>query len=117
MSKEQIIADGTTLGVVGVGVMGQTLLRGLLASGLVARDRLWAGDKNAATCESASEALGIPVKTDFQQCVPSADLVLVCVKPLDAAAVMNTLVHSGMRPTTLLISILAGVSTESWNLF
>lgn len=112
MSKEQIIADGTTLGVVGVGVMGQTLLRGLLASGLVARDRLWAGDKNAATCESASEALGIPVKTDFQQCVPSADLVLVCVKPLDAAAVMNTLVHSGMRPTTLLISILAGVSTE-----
>jgi pyrroline-5-carboxylate reductase len=112
MTKEPIIADGTTLGVVGAGVMGQTLLRGLLASGLVPRDRLWAGDKNEATCETAGEALGIPVSTDFQQCVPSADLILMCVKPLDAGAVLTTLVHSGLRPTTLLISILAGVSTE-----
>jgi len=112
MSQEPIIADGMTLGVVGAGVMGQTLLRGLLANGLIARDRLWAGDKNAATCESASEALGIPVQNDFRQCVPTADIILACVKPLDAAAVMTTLVHSGMRPTALLISILAGVSTE-----
>ncbi|SPF43254.1 Pyrroline-5-carboxylate reductase [Candidatus Sulfopaludibacter sp. SbA4] len=112
MSTEQIIADGATLGVVGAGVMGQTLLRGLLANGLVPRDRLWAGDKNAATCESASEALGIPVQKEFQQSIPAADVILACVKPLDAAAVMTTLVHAGMRPTTLLISILAGVSTE-----
>jgi pyrroline-5-carboxylate reductase len=112
MSEKQIIADGATLGVVGVGVMGQTLLRGLLGNGLVARERLWAGDKNAGTCESASEALGIPVTKDFQQCVPSADLILICVKPADAGAVLSTLVDSGLRPETLLISILAGVSTE-----
>lgn len=112
MSQEPIIADGATLGVVGAGVMGQTLLKGLLASGLVSRDRVWAGDKNTSTCETASEALGISVSADFQQCVPTADLILVCVKPLDAAAVLNTLVHSGLRPETLLISILAGVSTE-----
>jgi pyrroline-5-carboxylate reductase len=101
-----------TLGVVGAGVMGQTLIKGLLASGLIARQRLWAGDKNAATCESARQALEIPVETDFSRRVPTADLILICVKPADAATVMTALVKAGLRPRTLLISILAGVSTE-----
>lgn len=112
MSSEPVIADGMTLGVIGAGVMGQTLLRGLLSGGLVPSDRLWAGEKHATACEIASQTLGIPVKTDYGPSVPTADLILVCVKPLDAAAVMSTLVHAGMRPETLLISILAGVSTE-----
>lgn len=107
-----IIAAGMTLGVVGAGVMGQTLIRGLLASGLISRERLWAGDKNAATCESASAALGIPVRADFHASVPTADMILACVKPLDAAAVMATLVKAGLRTPTLLVSILAGVSTQ-----
>ena len=101
-----------TLGVIGAGVMGQTLIKGLLASGLIARERVWAGEKNAATCESASRVLGIPVEADFPSRVPTADLILVCVKPADAAAVMTALVKAGLRPGTLLISILAGVSTE-----
>lgn len=112
MFSEQLIADGKTLGVIGAGVMGQTLLRGLLGGGLVSSDRLWAGEKHAAACEIAGQALGIPVKTDYQPSVPTADLILVCVKPLDAAAVMTSLVRAGLRPETLIISILAGVSTE-----
>jgi phosphoglycerate dehydrogenase-like enzyme len=35
-----LIADGMTLGVIGAGVMGQTLIKGLLASGLIARERV-----------------------------------------------------------------------------
>ena len=111
-SQPPIIADGMTLGVVGAGVMGQTLLRGLLASGLIPPARLWAGDKNALTCEAASKDLGISVKTEFHPCVPAADLILVCVKPLDAAAVMTALTASGLHKDTLVISILAGVSTD-----
>jgi hypothetical protein len=41
-----IVADGMTLGVIGAGVMGQTLLSGLIDSGVITKDRLWAGDKN-----------------------------------------------------------------------
>jgi pyrroline-5-carboxylate reductase len=111
-AETPLIADGMTLGVIGAGVMGQTLIKGLLASGLIARERVWAGEKNAATCESASRVLGIPVEADFPSRVPTADLILVCVKPADAAAVMTALVKAGLRPGTLLISILAGVSTE-----
>lgn len=119
MPKEQqlsaetsIIADGTTLGVAGAGVMGRTLIRGLLASGIIEPSRLWAGDKNTAACEAATAELGIPVEAEYQNRVPTADLVLVCVKPADAAAVLTALRDAGLRRDTLLISILAGVSTE-----
>ena len=107
-----VIAAGKTLGVVGAGVMGRTLIRGLLTSGLIARDRLWAGDKNAAACETAAQELEIPVDVAYQPHVAGADLILMCVKPKDAGAVLDSLRHAGLRPDTLLISILAGVSTE-----
>jgi pyrroline-5-carboxylate reductase len=107
-----VIADGMTLGVIGAGVMGQTLIRGLITSGVVAKDRIWAGDKNAASCAKAAEALGVPAETDFQQRIPTADLILMCVKPADAPVVLSTLRNAGLRRETLLISILAGVSTD-----
>jgi pyrroline-5-carboxylate reductase len=114
MSKQQepVIAAGTTLGVVGAGVMGQTLIRGLLASGLIERNNLWAGDKNADASERVSRELGIPVETDFQARVPTAGLILICVKPADAPVVLATLRNAGLRRETLLISILAGVATD-----
>ena len=121
MSKEQeqsthkevpVITDGMTLGVVGAGVMGQTLLRGLLTSGVVPRDRIWAGDKNGFACETVSRELQIPVEVDYHGRVPTADLILICVKPADAPVAMTALRNAGLRHETLLISILAGVSTD-----
>jgi pyrroline-5-carboxylate reductase len=107
-----VIGEGATLGVIGAGVMGQTLLRGLLSGKLIAHDRVWAGDKKPATCAAASEALGITVESDFHARVPGADLILLCVKPNDAPVVLATLRNAGLRRETLLISILAGVGTD-----
>jgi pyrroline-5-carboxylate reductase len=113
MSKQSpVITEGATLGVVGAGVMGRTLIRGLLGSGLIPRGRLWAGDKNGSACEAAGQELEIPVEVDYQNRVPTADLILLCVKPADAPVVMATLRNAGLRRETLLISILAGVSTD-----
>lgn len=110
--KHTVIADGRTLGIIGAGVMGQTLAKGLIESGLIEPERLWAGDKSAAACETARHTLHIPVETGFGGRVPAADIILVCVKPGDAAAVMTGLLEAGLCADTLLISILAGVSTE-----
>ena len=44
--------------------------------------------------------------------MPDADLILLCVKPADAPVVLATLRNAGLRRETLLISILAGVSTD-----
>ena len=107
-----VIADGLTLGVIGAGVMGRTLIRGLLSSGLIARERIWAGDKNGAACESAGQELEIPVEVAFQGRVATSDLILLCVKPADAPMALAALRDAGLRRETLLISILAGVSTD-----
>jgi len=119
MSKKQeaasavsVIGEGATLGVIGAGVMGQTLLRGLLAGKLVAHDHVWAGDKNPGTCEAASAALGVPVEPDFSARVSGADLILLCVKPNDAPVALAGLRNAGLRRETLIISILAGVGTD-----
>src|SRR5215471_6888940 len=92
-----VVADGMTLGVIGAGVMGQTLIRGLVTSGVVEKDRIWAGDKNPSTCSTTTEALGVPAETDFKHRVPSADLILMCVKPADAPVVLATLRNAGLR--------------------
>jgi pyrroline-5-carboxylate reductase len=83
-----VVADGMTLGVIGAGVMGQTLIQGLISSGVISKDRVWAGDKNSAACSKAAEALDVPVETEFQHRVPTSDLILICVKPADAPIVL-----------------------------
>lgn len=93
--------------------MGRTLARGILASGLIPRERMWAGDKHASVCQSAAQELGIPVELDYRARIPTADLLLLCVKPGDAAKALATLREGGLRPSTLLISILAGVTTTA----
>lgn len=111
-NSSAFLAEGMTLGVIGAGVMGQTLMRGILASGAIPRERIWAGERNASACEAASAALGVPVETDYAARVPSADLVLMCVKPGDAGNVLSTLRTAGLRKQAVVLSILAGVSTE-----
>ncbi len=52
--KQELVSKGKTLGVIGAGVMGRTLLRGLLDSGLVSKSQAWGSAKTEATCERAS---------------------------------------------------------------
>jgi pyrroline-5-carboxylate reductase len=111
-SAQAVIADGMTLGIIGAGVMGQALAKGLISSGLIGPGRVWAGDKNSAACGDARRQLAIPVETDYYARVPTADVILICVKPGDAESVAKALQKAGLEPRTLLISILAGVSTE-----
>jgi pyrroline-5-carboxylate reductase len=101
-----------TLGVIGAGVMGRTLIRGILNSGILDAGRIWAGDKNGAACEAVSKELGVPVEKQFQGHVPGAGAILLAVKPADAPVVLATLRNAGLKRETLVISILAGVATD-----
>lgn len=107
-----IVRAGKTVGVLGAGVMGQMLIRGLLERGLISPQRIWASAKTLASCENAARILGVPVEVDYHRRVPGADLILVSVKPTQTAKVLNVLRQSALRPETLLISIMAGVTTE-----
>ena len=107
-----LLASGRTLGVIGAGVMGQTLMKGLLDAGLVSRRHLWATAKTQASCDEVAASLNIETMRDYREAAAEAGIVLVCVKPGQIAAVAGVLREAHLRPDTLLISILAGVSTE-----
>jgi pyrroline-5-carboxylate reductase len=109
VSKQpKLVDEGETVGVIGAGVMGRTLLHGLFDSGVISREQAWASCKSQESCMGASEDLGIPVMTDFRIRVAQSGLILICVKPKQAAKVTATLKETMLRPSTLLISILAG---------
>jgi pyrroline-5-carboxylate reductase len=105
-----LVSTGKTLGIVGAGVMGRTLLQGLFDSGAITRDQAWASAKTQSSCHKAAEELGIPVEIDYRNRVPGSDMILICVKPKQAAKVLATLKESDLRPDTLLISIMAGTT-------
>jgi pyrroline-5-carboxylate reductase len=110
--SKSLLASGRTLGVIGAGVMGKTLLKGMLDAGLVARRQVWATAKTEASCAEVAEELEITAARDYHDFVADAAILLVCVKPAQIAKVAETLRNAGLRPDTLLISILAGVTTE-----
>ncbi len=108
---QTLLAPGKTLGVIGVGVMGKAILRGLLNSASVTADQAWGTSRSAQTCVTTAAELGVPVERDVAHLLPTADILVLCVKPAQAAAAVATLRNSGnLPPQTLLISIVAGVS-------
>jgi pyrroline-5-carboxylate reductase len=109
--RPPLVASGEKLGVIGAGVMGRTLLRGLFDSGALARESAWAASRSPGGCETASRELGIPVTTNWRDWVQGSGLILICVKPKQIGAVTTVLKEAGVRPDTLLISILAGTTT------
>ena len=107
-----LLLPGRTLGIIGSGVMGKTLLQGSLNAGLVTKDQVWATAKTQASCEEVASTLGIRTMRDYREAVAEAEIVLVCVKPAQITTVAAVLREATLRPDALLISILAGVSTE-----
>ena len=109
---EPLLPSGRTLGVVGAGVMGTTILRGLLDAGLVTRRQAWATAKTLATCEAVAESLGVETATEYGERLADAGIVVLCVKPKQVATVVEGLKKAGLREDTTVVTILAGVTTE-----
>jgi pyrroline-5-carboxylate reductase len=106
-----LVQTDRLVGVIGAGVMGQTLMRGLLGAGLLTRDRIWAADRSAETREAVRRDLGVNVVEAYDDLLPETDLVLLCVKPAQAAAALAAARDASPRRGTLFLSILAGVTT------
>jgi pyrroline-5-carboxylate reductase len=98
------------LGVIGAGVMGRTLLRGLIDAKLLAPEQAWAAAHSQETCDEVAAELGVPCVREYADRLADTDVILICVKPKQAAEVVEALGRGPVRRDTLLISILAGVT-------
>jgi pyrroline-5-carboxylate reductase len=97
--SDGLLERGQTLGVVGAGVMGQTLMKGVIAAGLMPGSLVWSASKKTSVEE-------------YRELIAEAGVILVCVKPGQIQAVTTILREAGVKPNTLLVSILGGITTQ-----
>jgi pyrroline-5-carboxylate reductase len=96
------------LAVVGAGVMGETLIAGLLRAGWEP-SQITAVDRHAPRLTEISAKYGI-ANSELAEAVADAQTVVVVVKPQDTGEVLPQ-VAAALRPGTLVVSLCAGVTT------
>jgi len=99
-----------TIGFIGVGMMGEALLAGVLR-GSVTPSEVLVCERRADRAEELRQQYGITVVDDIAQ-VAAATTIFLVVKPGDVAGVVRDLAPS-LTADHLLVSLAAGISTES----
>jgi pyrroline-5-carboxylate reductase len=98
-----------TLAILGAGVMGETVLSGLLRAGWSA-DEVVLTDRRPERCAELRETYGVRV-LDNAEAVAQADTVIMVVKPQDMADLL-TEIAPAVRGGTLMVSLAAGVAID-----
>jgi len=97
-----------TLGFVGGGQMAEAMVRGILAAGLVAKEKIMVAEPNIDRCEYLQGQYGVGCTQHAESLCRASDVLVVAVKPQQSERVFN-LYRSFITPKHLLISIMAGV--------
>src|SRR5690242_6782879 len=110
VSLRGMAQQSTVLAMIGVGKMGEALLAGVLRAGWPATD-LRVVDAATGRADQIAAEYGVAAAPDAAACA-DVDVVVVAVKPADAAGVAQQLgdaarARGGQAP--LLISLAAGV--------
>jgi pyrroline-5-carboxylate reductase len=100
----------STVAVIGAGVMGETLLSGLLRSGRSAADLIVA-ERRPDRAKELVERYGVEVAGNIEA-AERADTVILVVKPQDMAGLLDE-ISQVIRPDQLVISLAAGISTAT----
>lgn len=95
--------------LLGVGVMGEALLSGLLRAGR-APSQILVADRSPDRLMAIADRYDVRVTTP-SEAVETASTVVVAVKPQDMSSLM-TEIAGHLAPGTLVVSIAAGITTE-----
>ncbi len=96
------------LAIIGAGVMGETLLSGLIRAGRPV-DQLLVGEKRRDRAHELHERYGVTVVSNGEA-ADKAETVVLVVKPQDMAELLEE-VEPVLRPSQLVVSLAAGITT------
>lgn len=99
---------GQRVGFIGAGQMATALARGLVRSGVVAADRVWASDPAPEARQRFYEATGANVTADNREVAQASDVVVLAVKPQQMHTVLSE-VQGYLSERHLVVSIAAGI--------
>lgn len=104
------------IGILGLGKMGEALVHGIRASSEGRKWKLEATTRSKESAKKSNRTLKIPVHTDNLKLANNSDVILLCVKPKQAEAVLAEILPA-LTKKTLIISVAASVTTrqmEEW---
>src|SRR6266566_7405676 len=102
----------STLSVVGAGVMAEAIIAGVLERQRVAAGNVVASHPRADRRHALGEKYGIHVTADNADAARRGDVVVLGIKPQVMAGVLKE-IRGSLAPDKLLISIIAGATTQS----
>ena len=94
--------------ILGAGVMGETLLSGLVRAGRRV-DNLIVGEKRPERARELEERYGVAVASNVEA-ARKADTIAIVVKPQDMAGLLDE-IATELRPGQLVVSLAAGITT------
>jgi pyrroline-5-carboxylate reductase len=97
---------------VGAGNMANSLIGGLIAKGIPAKN-ISASDPYEATLKNIAAQYAIPVSPDNHEVISGADVIVLAVKPQVMKPVAEQLAPALEGKKVLVISIAAGISLQS----
>jgi pyrroline-5-carboxylate reductase len=98
----------SVVAIIGAGVMGETLLSGLVRAGRSVGDLL-VGEKRRERAVELEERYGVKV-VDNVEAARTADTLVLVVKPQDMEDLLAE-IRSSVRPGQLVVSLAAGITT------
>ena len=101
-----------SLGILGVGTMGEALIKGIQASPVAKQVKIIGSTRSEASAADVAKKYGIECGTDNAQVVKRADVILLAVKPMQAESVL-TEVAPHLKKGQLLISVCASLKLEN----
>jgi pyrroline-5-carboxylate reductase len=104
------VSDTPVLAILGAGVMGETVISGLIRAGWDA-GRIVATDRRPERQVELTERYGITM-LENDEAAAKADTVVLVVKPQDMADLLDEIADA-LRPGTLVVSLAAGVDIAS----
>jgi pyrroline-5-carboxylate reductase len=103
-----VTAKKHTVGIIGLGTMGRVLARGILDHKLAA---VVGSTRSRSSADAVARDIGIVVETDNAKLAAKSNVILLCVKPHQARAILEGIAPN-LTANHLLVSICASVSLD-----
>lgn len=100
------------IGFIGAGNMAEAIVRGLITGNVVPPGRIMVSDPSADRRNLLASTFGVQATDDNRKVIESSDIIVLAVKPQVMGAALAP-VADAFRSTQLVISIAAGLRTET----
>ena len=99
------------IGFIGGGVMGEAMVKSVLAKGVAAPADITVSDVSQSRRDTMNERYGVKTTANNREAADGAEAVVLAVKPQDLSKVLGEV--KGLSPQQLVLSIVAGATLDS----